>query len=283
MTPPLLRRRLQRVMGPILITSWQVRPCPHPVPGSETPSQDVRSCPIPAASPGWPCGHRQDGPRAQGLEREGNRPRRLRAGLASSGALSVAPGRPLTCPQPTLPAPARSHQHMRRDGQPSARGRPQPCWLVRRRSRRGGVAPESHRKPCAAQTTVWARSQEPGRHSGARVCPVRTARGGALPARRGHTSLQARPLTPATQRPPEGVGRGWCLSPRPGGPRPLPQVSEGCASRWLIGQRAAGGPAQRAPAPLPCSVISPLAEPALTLVLSLCPLFLQPLRALALP
>lgn len=160
MTPPLLRRRLQRVMGPILITSWQVRPCPHPVPGSETPSQDVRSCPIPAASPGWPCGHRQDGPRAQGLEREGNRPRRLRAGLASSGALSVAPGRPLTCPQPTLPAPARSHQHMRRDGQPSARGRPQPCWLVRRRSRRGGGRPRE--PPQALCSPDHCLGEEPG-------------------------------------------------------------------------------------------------------------------------
>lgn len=45
--------------------------------------------------------------------------------------------------------------------------------------------------------------QEPGRHPEGRVCLVSAARawGGALPVSRGHTSLRARPLTPATQRP----------------------------------------------------------------------------------
>ncbi|XP_054939406.1 fibulin-1-like [Physeter macrocephalus] len=65
-----------------------------------------------------------------------------------------------------------------------------------------GVVSETAQEPCVAPTTGWARSQEPGRHSGGTVCL-----GGA-----------------------------------------------------------AGGPAQRAPAsPPPCSVVSPLAEWALTL------------------
>lgn len=85
-------------------------------------------------------------------------------------------------------------------GSRALRKRQQPCLPACRHSLRGS-SPRPAREPCVALTTVWVRSQEPGRHSEGRVCLVRTARGGALPVRRGHTSLQARPLTPATQRP----------------------------------------------------------------------------------
>lgn len=64
-----------------------------------------------------------------------------------------------------------------------------------------GSSPRPTREPCVALIAVRARSQEPGRHSEGGVCLVRPARGGALPVTGGHTPLQARPLTPATQRP----------------------------------------------------------------------------------
>lgn len=103
-----------------------------------------------------------------------------------------------------------------------------------------------------------------GRPLEGRTCLLGAPRVG-LCCEKGHTSLWAQPLAPSHQHPPEGVGRGWCLSQRPGGPQRLPQVSEGCLP------------------PLACSVVSLLAGFALTLDLSLCPLVLQPLRALALP